>query len=224
MKSKTKIGAIVIMVSLLVSQVAYGSEMNKPKKEQLKEILTQAEAKGAVIDIEFENIDYENLNIAGIEASLLALTSMPQEIILEPVDTDPVNVDKNNSNIMPAAYDEYVKYQYAQYKYNGSKDIYGRSYNYNTIIHFDYDCLFDRNGRAQAIDRINDTFATGINMSFGVSFSQTGSIISTMSSDYKSVKLRGKGRYTVGLEGLGGAYYDVEYSCTARAGDNGPQY
>lgn len=219
MKSRTKVGAIVIMISLLVSQAAYGSEINKPKEEQLKEILMQAEAKGAVIDIEFENIDYENLNITEIETNLLALTSMPQEMILEPV-----NTDKNDFNIMPAAYDEYVKYQYAQYKYSGSKDIYGRSYSYNTIIHFDYNCLFDRNGRAQAIDKINDVFATGINMSFGVSFSQNGSIIKTMSSDYKSVNLRGKGRYTVGLEGLGGAYYDVEYSCTARAGDNGPQY
>ena len=216
MKSKIRIGTLLVMSFLFISQASYGSETNK--KEELERIVTEAEDKGAVIDINYENIDYESLNLENIETELLMLTSIPKEIIL-----DPINIDENNSNIMPAARDEYVKVLTAQYKYRGDKDINGRSYRYDTIIHVDYDCLFNYSGKAIRIEKINDAYATQVNYSFGVSFSQKGSIIPTRISD-SQINLRGKGRYTVGVGSIGGAHYDVEYFCTVRAGNKGVQY
>ena len=132
-------------------------------------------------------------------------------------------VDELKNEMSLRSYDEYVKSLYAVYKYKGHHDIYGRGYNYDTLIHVDYDCLFDHNDRPVRIERINDAFATGINFTIGVNFSQTGRIIESRVSDSK-IDLRGKGRYTIGIEGIGGAMYDVEYYCTVVAGHKGNKY
>lgn len=233
MKLKTKILAFAIIGCLLVPQLAYAqqttsivqrdSETQNLKKAQLEKILADAESKGIIIDREVENINYENLNLEKIKTQLEKLSSIPKVLDFDNEKSENSNFSTNNA-IHLDALDEKVKSLYAQYRYSGDEDVYGNGYTYHVILHVDYDCLFDRHGKAIRIEQLNDTFAVGDNISAGANFTQKGRIIPTFKNDNRRVKLRGKGRFTVGIQGVGGAHYDVEYFCTVYAGDKGYQF
>ncbi|MCT4606543.1 MAG: hypothetical protein N4A64_10645 [Marinisporobacter sp.] len=190
---------IVMMTVLFVPQTAFAQEYNK--KAEFEKLLKWAENKGFEIKGNRKDVDYNKLDLQKIRKQLEVISSIGKEINMEENIQLKTTNTYNSPSILKSP-DQKIVSKLVTKTYEGNKTYDGENYDYKVYVYIDYDYLY-YNGRPEEITKINNLTSDGGQATFIREYTHdTGTEVTSISSDRKRGYGRAQGVFNVGIDDL----------------------